>query len=297
MMWNQIKTVLLLGALSALVVGIGGALAPGHLWLFAAFALLTNLGAYFFSDKLVLAMSRARELDPAEAPELHAMVAELAQRAEIPKPRVFLIPELQPNAFATGRNPAHGVVAVTQGIVQLLDRRELRGVLAHEIAHIKNRDILISSIAAALGSMITSVAHALAFASMFGGSQRDEEGEGGGGGIFLALVAPIAATLVQMGISRSREYVADESGARISNDPEALARALLKLHGAAEAIPANAQPATASLYIVNPLHGGALLNLFSTHPPMEERVRRLRELALEGRHLGYAERQPVSRWS
>ncbi len=298
MMWNQLKTVLLLGALSALVVGIGGAVAPGHLWLFAAFALLTNLGAYFFSDKLVLAMSRARELDPAEAPQLHAMVAELAQRAEIPKPRVFLIPELQPNAFATGRNPAHGVVAVTQGIVQLLDARELRGVLAHEIAHIKNRDILISSIAAALGSMVTSVAHALAFASMFGGGQRDEEGEGGGGGgIFLALVAPIAATLVQMGISRSREYVADETGARLSDDPEALARALLKLHGAAEAIPANAQPATASLYIVNPLHGGALLNLFSTHPPMEERVRRLRELALEGRHLGYTDRAPVSRWS
>ncbi|MGC4120922.1 MAG: zinc metalloprotease HtpX [Myxococcales bacterium] len=283
MLKNQLKTVVLLGALSALIVGLGNALAPGHLGLFAALALAMNAATYFFSDKLVLAMSRARELGPGEAPWLHEMVGDLARRAGIPKPRLYLVPELQPNAFATGRNPAHGVVAVTQGIVQALDRRELRGVLAHELAHIKNRDILISSIAAAMGSLVTYVAHALSFAAMFGGAQRDEEGEEGGsaiGGLFLALVAPIAATLVQLGISRSREYMADETGARISGDPDALADALTKLESAAQVVPAaEPAPATASLFIVNPLRGGALLSLFSTHPPMEERVRRLRAMA------------------
>jgi heat shock protein HtpX len=216
-------------------------------------------------------------------------VGDLARRAGIPKPRVYLVPELQPNAFATGRNPAHGVVAVTQGIMQVLDRRELRGVLAHELAHIKNRDILVSSIAATLGSVVTYVAHALSFAAMFGGSRSDEEGEGGGGalgGLFLALVAPLAATLVQLGISRSREYMADETGARISGDPGALADALTKLESAAQVVPAEPVPATASLFIVNPLRGGAVLSLFSTPPAVEERVRRLRELA--GKMGGFA---------
>ncbi|MBI5542448.1 MAG: zinc metalloprotease HtpX [Deltaproteobacteria bacterium] len=286
-MLNQVKTLVLLGVMSALVVGIGGAVAPGHLWLFAAFALATNLAAYFFSDRLVLALHRAQELDPARAPQVHAMVAELASRAGIPKPRVFLIPELQPNAFATGRNPAHGVVAVTEGIVQLLDPRELRGVLAHEIAHIAHRDILVSSIAAAMSSLVTSVAHALGFAAMLGGGRcADEEGEGGSaaGGLFLALVAPLAATLVQLGISRSREYLADEKGARLAGDPEALASALLKLEHAAQVVVpvAEPRPATASLFIVNPLRGQSLLRLFSTHPPVEERVRRLREMSGAG---------------
>lgn len=280
MMWNQLKTVVLIGALSALVLGIGAALAPGHLSLFVVLALAMNLGAYFFSDRLVLAMHRAQELDPTRAPELHAMVEELAQRAEIPTPRLYLIPEAQPNAFATGRNPRHGVVAVTEGIIGLLSPRELRGVLAHEIAHIKNRDILVSSIAAALASIVTYVANALTFAGLFGGRSEESEEGSGAGGMFLALVAPIAASLVQFGISRSREYMADETGARLSGDPEALASALLKLERRAELVPAESpQPATASLFIVNPIAGsGSLLRLFSTHPSTEERVRRLRAL-------------------
>lgn len=282
-MKNQLKTILLLGALSALVVSIGNVLAPGHLGLFAVLALAMNAATYFFSDRIVLAMSRAQEVSPAEAPGLHSMVEDLSRRAGIPKPRVYLIPEAQPNAFATGRNPAHGVVAVTQGIVQLLDARELRGVLAHELAHIKHRDILVSSVAAALGSIVTYAANALSFAALFGGGSRDseEEGEPGGaaGGLLLAVVAPVAATLVQLGISRSREYLADEGGAQISGDPAALAGALLKLERAAEIVPAQPAPATASLFIVNPLRGGGLLGLFSTHPPVEERVRRLQALA------------------
>jgi len=280
---NQLKTILLLGALSALVVGLGALVAPGYLYLFGALALAMNLGAYFFSDRLVLRMHRASEVSPAEAPELHAMVEELSARAGIPKPRVFVIPEEQPNAFATGRNPRHGVVAVTEGIVRLLDRRELRGVIAHELAHIKNRDILISSLAAAGASLITTVAHALSFGALFGSSSQDEDSGSAAGGLLVALVAPLAATLVQLSISRSREYLADSTGATIARDPEALASALLKLERASELVPASAPtPATASLFIVNPF--GALetaARWFSTHPPTAERVRRLRELAGE----------------
>jgi len=275
----QLKTVLLLGALSALIVGIGAAFAPGHLYLFAGFALLTNLAGYFFSDRIVLAMHHAREVSRAQAPQLHDMVEQLAERANIPKPRVFVMDDAQPNAFATGRNPAHGVVAVTTGILGLLDQRELRGVLAHELAHIRNRDILVSSIAAAMASLITSLAHALSFGALFGRSD-DEEGEGAGAGLLLALVAPLAATLVQLGISRSREYMADQTGAALTGDPEGLARALLKLEQGAQVVPpATARPATASLFICSPLSGKNMLRWFSTHPPMEERIRRLREMA------------------
>jgi heat shock protein HtpX len=296
-MKNQLKTILLIGALSAIVLGIGGAVAPGQMYLFVALSIAMNLGAYFFSDKLVLRMHHARELGPEEAPELYRMVGELAERAEIPRPRLYLIPEAQPNAFATGRNPAHGVVAVTEGIVRLLSPRELRGVLAHELAHIKNRDILLSSIAAALTSVVTYLAHAVSFLGMFGGGRSDEEGEGSGASsLLLALVAPIAATLVQLGISRSREYLADETGARISGDPEALASALLKLERGVERLPAvTQQPATASLFIVNPLTGGgSILRLFSTHPTTDERVRRLRALG-QGSSLGVARLASVSR--
>jgi heat shock protein HtpX len=280
-MRNHLKTVVLLGALSALLVGVGGALAPQHLGLFAVLALGMNLGAYFFSDKLVLAMSRAQPLSAREAPGLHRMVADLAQRAGIPVPRLYLIPEANPNAFATGRNPRHGVVAVTAGILDMLSERELRGVLAHEIAHIKNRDILVSSIAAAMASMITYVAQALSFGALFGGGGRDDDGEEGSaaGGLLVALVAPIAATLVQLGISRSREYLADQTGAALSGDPEALASALIKLHHGAEALPAAAAPATASLYIVNPFGAGrSLSQWFSTHPDVADRVHRLRAM-------------------
>ncbi len=281
---NQLKTVLLLGLLSAMLVGVGGLLSPRYLWLFGALAVLMNLGAYFFSDRIVLAMHRARDLPQAEAPELHAMVAELSARAGIPRPRVVVIPEAQPNAFATGRDPAHGVVAFTEGILRLLPPRELRGVLAHELAHIRNRDILVSSIAAAVGTLITYLAQSAGLSAL---SHREgEEGEGGGsllGGLLLAVTAPVAATLVQLGISRSREYLADETAARLTGDPEALARALERLHQGAEAIPAEPAPATASLFIVNPFAGsGGLLRWFSTHPPMEERVARLREMAARG---------------
>jgi heat shock protein HtpX len=283
---NQIKTVLLLGALSALIVGVGAALSPGNLSLFVVLALAMNLGGYFFSDRIVLALHRARELAPTEAPDLHLLVQDLARRAEIPRPRLFLIDDPQPNAFATGRNPAHGVVAVTSGLLQALDQRELRGVLAHELAHIRNRDILVASIAAALASLLTWMAQALAFGALFGG-QTDDEDEGGGvlGGLLFAFVAPVAATLVQLGISRSREYLADETGAALTGDPEGLARALERLERAAEVIPATTgSPATASLFIVSPLvRPGAVLRLFSTHPATDERVARLRALGARRR--------------
>lgn len=281
-MKNQIKTIMLLGALSALVVGIGAAVAPGYLYVFAALALAMNLGAYFFSDRIVLKMHGAREVSAQEAPELHRIVSELAARAAIPMPRVCIMPEDQPNAFATGRNPKHGVVAVTEGILRILDERELRGVLAHELAHIKNRDILVSSIAAAAAALISYIANALSFGAMFGMNQADDD-EGGSpmGALLVALVAPLAATLIQLGISRSREYLADETGAAISGDPEALARALLKLERGSQVLPpAQTSPATASLFIVNPF--GAMqraASWFSTHPSTEERVMRLRELA------------------
>lgn len=280
-MKNQLKTILLLGALSVLLVAIGGALGSGYLYGFTALALLMNLGAYFFSDRIVLAMHHARQVGPSDAPGLHRIVDDLARRAGIPKPRVFIIPGAQPNAFATGRNPEHGVVAVTEGIVELLSERELRGVLAHEMAHVKNRDILVATVAAGIAAAVTYIAHAAQFAALFGGGRDDAHEEQGSflGSILLLLVAPIAATLIQLGISRSREYLADESGARLIRDPEALASALEKMELAVHRIPAQVEPATASLFIVSPLTGGrSLLSLFSTHPPIEERVRRLRGL-------------------
>jgi heat shock protein HtpX len=276
---NQLKTILLLGALSALVIGLGSSLAPGSWPVFLVISLAMNLGAYFFSDKIVLRTSGAQEIEPDQAPELHAIVEELSARAQIPKPRVYLIPGQQPNAFATGRNPEHGAVAVTEGIVELLDRRQLRGVIAHELAHIKNRDILVASLAAAGASIISYAAHMLSFAAFFGSSRDEEEGVAEGG-ILAAIVAPIAATLIQLGISRSREYLADEAGARMSGDPEALAQALLKIERAASVMPLAAPEATASLYIINPLGAAAsLARLFSTHPATEERVARLMALA------------------
>ena len=278
-MMNQLKTILLLGALSAILVGIGASLGPNAFWLFTAIAVAMNLVSYFFSDRIVLRMHRARELSEGEAPRLHAAVAELAHRAGIPKPRVYFIDEPHANAFATGRNPAKAVVAVTRGIVELLDERELRGVLAHELAHVKNRDILVASVAAGLAAAISNLANVLAFSSLMGGGQDEEEGSAGGG-LLMMFLAPIGATLVQLGISRSREYLADETGAQHCGDPEALASALAKLDRAAHLVPAAvSQPATASLFIVNPLTGGGMDNLFSTHPSMENRIRRRREMA------------------
>lgn len=283
-MLNQLKTIGLMGALAALVIGVGALVAPGHLYLFLVLALAMNLGAYYFSDRIVLRMHGAQEVSPAEAPELHAMVSELAARAGLPMPRVCIIPEAQPNAFATGRNPRHGVVAVTEGILQLLDRRELRGVIAHELAHIKHRDILVSTLAAAAASLITYVAQALTFSTLFGGSSDEEEGGSPFGALLVALVAPLGATLIQLGISRTREYQADATGAAISGDPEALARALLKLErGAAEILPSGGTPATASLFIVNPFSAmESMARWFSTHPSTGERVERLLTIGREG---------------
>jgi len=280
-MKNQLKTIFLLGVLSAVLIAIGGALGQSYLYGFTALALLMNLGAYFFSDQIVLAMHHAREVAPDDARALHRMIEDLACAAEIPKPRLFVIPEAQPNAFATGRNPKHGVVAVTNGIVGLLSERELRGVLAHEIAHIKNRDILVATVAAGLAAAVTYIAHAAQFAAFFGGGRGGDEERGSVlGSILLALVAPIAAMLIQLSISRSREHLADETGARITGDPEGLARALEKLGRAAERIPAHVEPATASLFIVSPFAGRRmLLSLFSTHPSLEDRIMRLRRMA------------------
>lgn len=280
MLKNQLKTIALLGSLSALLVAMGSLVAPGALYLFVGLAVLMNLGAYFYSDRIVLGIHRAQEITRREAPTLHAMVEELARRAQIPKPKVYVIDEDQPNAFATGRNPAHGVLAVTRGILRILDERELRGVLAHEIAHIKNRDILVSSIAATVAAMISYVGQALAFGSLFGSSNDEEGSSSNGGGILAALLAPFAALLIQMGISRSREYMADETGARLTGDPEALASALLKLQQASSLIPSNATPATASLFIVNPFGGmESIARLFSTHPHTEDRVQKLMSMA------------------
>jgi heat shock protein HtpX len=274
-MSNQLKTIVLLGALSALLIAIGGAMGPDFLTYAVVGAAVMNLGAYFFSDRIVLATQHAQEVTAAQAPELHAIVEELAQKAGIPKPRVYVIPQAQANAFATGRSPKVGVVAVTEGILQLLDKRELRGVLAHELSHVKNRDVLISSIAATVAAAVSYIAHV---AGLFG-SRRDGRGPNALQSLLLLLVAPIAASLIQFGISRSREFEADKSGAALSGDPEALAQALLKLDAGAQALPAQVEPAMASLFIVNPFGAvRSVARLFSTHPSTEERVRRLRAM-------------------
>jgi heat shock protein HtpX len=283
---NQLKTIALLGGLSALLVLLGSALAPGQLWLFAAIAAAMNLVSYFFSDRIVLAMNRAHPIGPADDPGLHAMVADLARRAGIPAPRVYVIEDAAPNAFATGRNPEHGVVAVTTGIRALLTDRELRGVLAHEMAHIANRDILVASIAAMIASAVSLIASGLQWAVMLG-SARDDEDSGGSalGGLALAIVAPIAATIIQLAVSRSREYLADATGARIADDPLALASALAKLEHGNRHIPMHTvgdSPASASLYICPPwqaLAAGSIASWFSTHPPIAERIRRLHAMA------------------
>lgn len=277
-MTNQLKTLALLGGLTALLVGIGGAIGPTYMYGALFFALLMNAGAYYFSDEIVLRMNGARVVDRASAPELYEMVETLAKQAELPTPKVAIIQDDGPNAFATGRNPERGVVAVTTGILRILEPRELRGVLAHELAHIKNRDILLQSVAAVIASGVSGVANMLMWMPIFG-SGEDEDAPNPIAAVALALIAPMAASLIQFGISRSREFMADETGARISGDPEALARALQKLErDHAHRVPSG-EPATASLFIVNPLSGADMGRWFSTHPPTEDRVRRLRALA------------------
>lgn len=286
-MTSQIKTVLLLALLSAIIIMLGG-LMGGRTGVIFAFglALIMNVGSYWYSDKIVLSMYRARELAPEEAPYLHKIVEELSRNAGIPKPRICVVPEEAPNAFATGRNPENAVVAVTDGIMRLLSPEELRGVLAHEIGHIVNRDILIQTIAGVMGSAIVTLANIFQFTAIFGGN-RDEEGGGTNpiAAMALALLAPMAAGLIQMAISRSREYLADDTGAALCGQPLALAGALNKLGMASGQIPMQeGNPSTEQMFIVTPMYAhGGMASLFSTHPPLEERIRRLREMAASGR--------------
>ncbi len=273
---NTMKTFLLMAAMTALFMVAGQAMG-GQQGMTMALLLAVGLNffAYWNSDKLALRMNGAREVSEAEARDLHAMVAMLAQRAGIPKPRVYVVDNPTPNAFATGRNPDHAAVAVTTGLMHALDRSELEGVIAHELGHIKNRDILIGSIAAVMAGAISYLAN---FALFFGGGRSSEEGGGGGNmitTILMMILAPMAAMLIQMAISRGREYLADATGAEICGRPQALASALNKLANQNARQPMDVNPASAQMYIVNPLKGGSISGLFSTHPPMEERIRRL----------------------
>jgi len=284
-MGSRLRTTLLLGLLTGLIIWIGG-LVGGSQGMTVAFmlAVIMNMGSYWFSDKIVLAMYGAQPLDEQQAPELFRILRELTSEAGLPMPRVYLIPQEAPNAFATGRNPEHAAVAVTEGLWRMLTTDEIRGVLAHELSHVRNRDILVSSIAATLAGAVMILANMARWGAIFGGFRGNNEDEGGGGALgFLvaAIVAPVAAMLIQLAISRSREYLADETGAQISHNPESLARALEKLAMASNRLPMDANPSTAHLFIVNPLSGKSLANLFSTHPPIEERIRRLR--SMEGR--------------
>ncbi len=282
-MMNQVKTTLLLTLLTLLLVSMGGAIGGrGGMQIAFLMALVMNFGSYWFSDKIVLRMYNAREIGRSDNPAFYGLVERLAGRAGLPMPRVYLIPDQSPNAFATGRNPAHAAVAATEGILRILSSEELEGVMGHELGHVKNRDILISTIAATIAGAISMLGHMLQWGAMFGGGRDDEEGGGIGGlagSLLLAILAPIAALLIQMAVSRSREFLADATGARICGRPQALASALAKLHNASQQVPLqDAAPATAHMFIVNPLTGGGLMTLFSTHPPMEERIARLRAM-------------------
>ncbi|MGO4154758.1 zinc metalloprotease HtpX [Cupriavidus sp. YAF13] len=282
-MFNWVKTFMLMAAITALFIVIGGMIGGRSGMMFALImALGMNFFSYWFSDKMVLRMYNAQEVDASTAPQFYGMLQELAQRAQLPMPRVYLINEDAPNAFATGRDPEHAAVAATTGILRVLSERELRGVMAHELAHVQHRDILISTIAATMAGAIAALAN---FAMFFGG--RDENGNRSNpiASIAVAILAPLAASLIQMAISRAREFEADRGGATISGDPQALAMALDKIHRYAQGIPfqtAEQHPATAQMMIMNPLSGGGIANLFSTHPATEERVARLMQMAQTG---------------
>ncbi len=278
-MENRVKTVLLLTGLTVFLIFMGKFLG-GRQGMYLAFilALGMNFFSYWFSDKIVLRMYKAQEVSPEEAPQIHQMVEELAREAGIPKPKVYIIPDESPNAFATGRNPQHAAVAATQGIIRLLTPVELKGVLGHELGHVLNRDILISTIAATLAGAIMILASMARWGAILGMGRDDDEGGGILGVLIMSIIAPIAAMLIQMAVSRSREYLADETGAHLTHNPDSLARALEKLSLGTQQIPMDASPATAHMFIVNPLAGSSLMNLFSTHPPIEERVERLRAM-------------------
>jgi len=278
---NTIKTTLLLGLLTGLILAIGSYLGGSQGIVIAfLFAGVMNFSAYWFSDKIVLRMYSAQPVDEAQAPELYRIVRNLTMRNQMPMPKIYIIPTETPNAFATGRNPEHAAVAVTEGIMRLLTPEELEGVLAHELAHVKNRDTLTSTIAATLAGAIMMLASMLRWSAIFGGMQSDDRDRGGGifGLLAMTILAPLAATLIQLAISRSREFQADETGARLAHNPFALASALEKLERANESMPMPASPQTAHLFIVNPLRGASIAKLFSTHPPLEERIRRLRAM-------------------
>ncbi|MCF8030235.1 MAG: zinc metalloprotease HtpX [Desulfohalobiaceae bacterium] len=279
-MSNQLKTGLLLGLLTALIL-IFGQVLGGNGGLVIAFLLAIgmNVGSYWFSDRLVLRMYKASEVSPSEAPKLHEIVDELSQQAGIPKPRVFIIPEKSPNAFATGRNPHHGVVAVTQGILDILSKEELKGVLGHELGHIRNRDILIQTVAATLAGVIMFISTMVRWAAIFGMGGGDDEGGNPIVAIVLSIIAPLAALFIQMAISRSREYLADQAGAKFAGNPDYLAGALEKMDAYSRKIPMRkGDQSTAHMFIVNPFRGKNLANLFSTHPPIQERISRLRAM-------------------
>jgi len=280
---NTTKTIVLMVGLTVLLVFLGGAFGGRQGMIFAfIFALATNMFSYWFSDKIVLRMYGAQEATEAEAPMLWGVTHDLALKMNMPMPKVYVIPSDSPNAFATGRNPKHAAVAATQGILRMLTREELEGVMAHELGHVRNRDILIGTIAAAIAGAISLLANMAQWAMIFGGfggRRDDDEGSGGViGGILMIILAPIAALLIQMAISRSREYQADATGARICGNPLWLANALKKLEVGSQRVPLDANPATAHMFIVNPLRGGGLRNLFSTHPPLEDRIARLESM-------------------
>lgn len=280
-MGNRIRTTILLAVMTAFFLWIGQ-LIGGRQGMIIALVLAAgmNFFSYWYSDKMVLRLYRAQEVGPGQAPELFALVQDLTRRAQLPMPKVCLIPQDAPNAFATGRDPDHAVVAVTQGLLRLMDRDEIAGVLAHELAHVKNRDILIGSIAATMAGAIMMLANMARWSAIFGGMRSDDDGDGGAMGmvglIAMSIMAPMAAMLIQTAISRSREYLADATGAQIAGTPQGLARALEKLGAASGRLPMDAAPATAHMFIVNPLSGKSLMGLFSTHPPLEDRIARLR---------------------
>ncbi|HEY6011817.1 MAG TPA: zinc metalloprotease HtpX [Nitrospirota bacterium] len=280
---NTVKTIGLMVFMTLLLVFVGAAMGGrGGMVMAFALAVIMNFGAYWFSDKIVLRMYKAQPVTEAQAPDLYSIVRTLVQKAGMPMPTVYIIPDETPNAFATGRNPEHAVVAVTQGIMRLLSREELSGVIAHELAHIKHRDMLTSTIVATIAGAISMLAQMAQWAMIFGGGRRDSDEEGGSpiAALVMMIVAPIAAMLVQMAISRTREFEADKGGAQIAGHPSGLANALLKLEKGSQVVPMHdANPSTAHMFIVNPLTGGGLLKLFSTHPPIAERVARLNEMA------------------
>jgi heat shock protein HtpX len=274
---NYLKTALLLGLLTGLIVICGRVIGGnGGMIIALGFAAIMNLGTYWFSDKIVLAMYKAKPVTPEQAPRLHRIIDRLVARTGMPKPKVYVLPETAPNAFATGRNPKHAAVAATAGLLELMDDEEVEGVMAHELAHVKNRDILIGSIAATIAGAITMLAGMARWAAIFGGfGGRDDRSGGALGLIVMAILAPIAAVIIQMAVSRSREYAADATGAQIAGNPYGLARALEKLGKLNRRIPLDASPATSHMFIVAPLSGRSMMSLFGTHPPIEERIRRL----------------------